>query len=80
MFCSTLVYATKGAPSECQQHWPEYGGGGGRDLYCLTDCDTYNLPMCKYDGKVVPIKLIENLSPIVHLHSKQRRKANKELL
>ena len=29
MFRSTLVYATKGAPSECQQHWPEYGG---RDL------------------------------------------------
>ena len=30
MFCSrTLVYATKGAPSECQQRWPEYGG---RDL------------------------------------------------
>ena len=27
--CSTMVYATKGAPSECQQHWPEYGG---RDL------------------------------------------------
>ena len=22
VFCSTLVYATKGAPSECQQHWP----------------------------------------------------------
>ena len=29
VFCSTMVYATKGAPSECQQHWPEYGG---RDL------------------------------------------------
>ena len=27
--CSTMVYATKDAPSECQQHWPEYGG---RDL------------------------------------------------
>ena len=26
VFCSTMVYATKGAPSECQQHWPEYGG------------------------------------------------------
>ena len=25
VFCSTMVYATKGAPSECQQHWPEYG-------------------------------------------------------
>ena len=23
--CATMVYATKGAPSECQQHWPEYG-------------------------------------------------------
>ena len=29
VFCSTMVFATKGAPSECQQHWPEYGG---RDL------------------------------------------------
>ena len=29
VFCSTMMYATKGAPSECQQHWPEYGG---RDL------------------------------------------------
>ena len=29
VFCSTMVYATKGAASECQQHWPEYGG---RDL------------------------------------------------
>ena len=28
-FCSTMVYATKGAPSECHHHWPEYGG---RDL------------------------------------------------
>ena len=26
MLCSTLVYATKGAPFECQQHWPEYEG------------------------------------------------------
>ena len=33
VFCSTLVYATKGAPSECQQHWPEYGG---RDLQLYT--------------------------------------------
>ena len=24
VFISTLIYATKGAPSECQQHWPEY--------------------------------------------------------
>ena len=29
VFCSTMVYATKDAPFECQQHWPEYGG---RDL------------------------------------------------
>ena len=29
VFCSTMVYATKCAPSECQQYWPEYGG---RDL------------------------------------------------
>ena len=29
MFCSTMVYATKGAPSECQQYRSEYGG---RDL------------------------------------------------
>ena len=27
--CLTLVYETKGAPSECQQHWLGYGG---RDL------------------------------------------------
>ena len=33
VFCSTMVYATKGAPSECQQHWPEYGG---RDLQSYT--------------------------------------------
>ena len=33
MFCSTLVYATKGAPSECQRHWPEYGR---RDLQSYT--------------------------------------------
>ena len=33
MFCSTLVYATKDAPSECQQHWPEYIG---RDLQSYT--------------------------------------------
>ena len=26
VFCSTMVYDTKGAPFECQQHWPEYGG------------------------------------------------------
>ena len=26
VFCSTMMYATKGAPSECQQHWPGYGG------------------------------------------------------
>ena len=35
MFCSTLVYATKGASSEYQQHWPEYGG---RDLHSYTVC------------------------------------------
>ena len=29
VFCATMVYATKGAPSECQHHWPEYEG---RDL------------------------------------------------
>ena len=33
MFCSTLVYATTGAPSECQPHWPEYSG---RDLQAYT--------------------------------------------
>ena len=79
MFSSTLVYATKGAPSECQQYWPGYGG---RDLviHCLTDCDTPNVPMYKYHGKVVPVELIENPSPLVHLHSKQCRKTNKELL
>ena len=40
VFCSTLVYTTKGAPSECQQHCPEYEG------QCLTDCDITNVPMC----------------------------------
>ena len=71
MFCSTLVYATKGAPSECQQHWPEYGGGEiSTIIQCLTDCDTTNVPMRKYHGNVVPIKLIERPSPLVHLHSK----------
>ena len=25
VFCSTMMYATKGVPSECQQHWPGYG-------------------------------------------------------
>ena len=54
VFCSTLVYATKYAPSECQHHWPEYGG---RDLQSYT------------------VRQI-----IVHLHSKQGRKTNKELL
>ena len=40
-----MVYATKGAPSECQQHWPEYV----EEIYSntlLTDCDTTNVPMC----------------------------------
>ena len=48
MFCSTMVYATKGAHSNCQQHWPEYGGGGKRStvIHCFTDCDTTNVPMC----------------------------------
>ena len=32
-FVQQLVYATEGAPSECQQHWPEYGG---RDLQSYT--------------------------------------------
>ena len=42
--CSTLVYATKGAPSECQQHWPEYGG---RDLQSYTVKQIVTLPMCQ---------------------------------
>ena len=29
VFCSTMAYPTKGVPSECQQHRPEYRG---RDL------------------------------------------------
>ena len=33
VFCSTLVYATNGAPPECQQLWSEYGG---RDLQSYT--------------------------------------------
>ena len=28
-------------------------------MHCLKDCDTTNVPMCKYHCKVVPIKLIE---------------------
>ena len=45
MFCSTLVYATKGAPSECQQHWAEYGG---RDLQSYTLFkQIVTLPMCQ---------------------------------
>ena len=79
MFSSTLVYATKGAHSECQHHWPEYGKRS-TVMHCLTDCDTTNEPMCWYHGKVVPIKLIENPSQLVHLHSKQGMKTNKELL
>ena len=62
MFCSTVVYATKGAPSECQQLWPEYGGRNPL-IHCLTDCDTNNVAMSKYHGKSVPIKLIENPTP-----------------
>ena len=58
MFCSTMVYATKGAPSECQQHWKR-----STAIHCLTDCDTTNVPMRLYHGKVFPIKLIENPSP-----------------
>ena len=79
MFCSTLVYATKGAPSECQQHWPEYDG---RDLQSYTVKQIVTLPMCLCvsKGKVVPIKLRENLPPLVHLFLKQGRNANKELL
>ena len=30
---SSLLSLTKDAPSECQQHWPEYGG---RDLQYYT--------------------------------------------
>ena len=33
MICSTLVYSTKGAPSECQQRWEEYEG---KDLQSYT--------------------------------------------
>ena len=42
--CSTMVYATKGAPSKCQQHWPEYGG---RDLQFYTVLQIVTLPMCR---------------------------------
>ena len=51
-------------------------------IHCLTDFDTTNVPMIKYRGKVVPIKLIENPFPatLVHQHSKQGRETNKELL
>ena len=53
------MYATKGAPSECQQHWPEYEG---RD--CLTDCDTTNLPKGQYHGKVVPCVIYVNVNKL----------------
>ena len=79
MFCLTLVYATKESPSECQQHWPEYGKRSAV-IHYSTDSDTTSVPMCKYRRNVVPIKLIENPSPLVHLHSKQGTKTNKELL
>ena len=45
MFCLTMVYATKDAPSVCQQHWPEYGVRSIL-IHCFTDCDTTNVPMC----------------------------------
>ena len=44
VFCSTMVYATKGAPFECQQHWPEYGG---RDLQQYTVQQIVTLPICR---------------------------------
>ena len=69
MFCSTLVYATQGAPSECQQHWPEYVGrdlqsleGGGtiasarpRELYLNFLCDKGLLCSASYNSKVYEI-------------------------
>ena len=75
MFCSTMVYATKGAPA-LGRIW----GKRSRVIHCLTDCDTTNVPMCYYYGKVIPIKLIETPPPQVHQHSKKGMKTNKELL
>ena len=51
-----------------QQNVNNIGQNKGEEIYsntvhCLTDCDATNVPMCKYHGKVVPIKLIENPSP-----------------
>ena len=77
----------------CVQHWcmqqkvfllnvTNIGQNMGEEIYShtlLTDCDTTNVPMCQYHGKGVPIKLTENPSPLVHLHSKQDKKTNKEL-
>ena len=57
MFCSTLVYATKGAPSECQQHWPEYWE---RDLQSYTvhyQCANVLVPLkgCYYGTEREPL-------------------------
>ena len=46
------------------------GGEISTIIQCITDRDTTNVPMRKYHGNVVPIKLIERPSPLVHLHSK----------
>ena len=72
MFCSTLVYATKVTPSECQQHWPGYGG---RDLFTrLQHYRCANMLVlrkgCSYQTDREPL-------PTSHLHSKQVRKKTK---
>ena len=40
-------------------------------IHCFTGCDTTNVFVSQKG--LVPIKLIENLSPLVHLHSKPGR-------
>ena len=47
------------------------------DIYYFTGCDTTNVPMCLCHRKVVPIKLIANSFPLLHLNSKQGRKREK---
>ena len=49
-------------------------------IHCFTGFDTTNVLMCLCHRKVVTIKLIENQSQLVHLHSKQGRKREKLLI
>ena len=46
VFCSTLVYATKGGPSETSLTLARIWGKRSTVIHCLTDCDTTNVPIC----------------------------------